>query len=125
MNTQGKVWGLTQHIFAHNDVSIHRVEIIPGGTCSKHLHEHKWNAFWIEQGELQVEVWKNTYDLVDVTLVKAGQITQVPPGEYHRFINRSSETCIAYEIYWTQLNENDIKREGVGGIDLIRDLSSR
>ena len=46
MNTQGKVWGLTQHIFAHNDVSIHRVEIVPGGTCSKHLHEHKWNANW-------------------------------------------------------------------------------
>jgi len=118
MNTQGKVWGLTQHIFAHNDVSIHRVEIVPGGTCSKHLHEHKWNAFWVESGELHVEVWKGAYDLVDVTHLKAGQMTRIPPGEYHRFHNRSSQTCIAYEIYWTQLSEDDIKREDTGCINL-------
>ena len=116
MNTQGKVWGLTQHIFGHNDVSIHRVEIKPGGMCSKHQHEHKWNAFWIESGELEIDVWKNDYDLIDKTIVSAGQITKVPPGEYHRFINNSNKLCIAYEIYWTKLDENDIIREDVGRI---------
>ncbi len=115
MNIQGKVWGLTQHLFAHNDVSIHRVEIKAGGFCSKHKHEHKWNAFFIESGELEVAVWKNDYDLTDKTLLKAGEITKVPPGEFHKFHNTSTNTCIAYEIYWSQLDEGDIVRVDVGG----------
>jgi len=118
MNTQGKVWGLTQHIFGHNGVSIHRIEIEPGGRCSKHKHQHKWNAFWMESGELEIEVWKNSYDLIDRTIIRTGQITKVPPGEYHRFVNNSGQKCVVYEIYWTELEEDDIQREDVGGIAL-------
>jgi mannose-6-phosphate isomerase-like protein (cupin superfamily) len=115
MNTQGKVWGLTQHIFGHNSVSIHRIEIEPGGRCSKHTHQHKWNAFWMESGELEIEVWKNSYDLIDRTTIRTGQMTKVPPGEYHRFVNNSGQKCVVYEIYWTELEEDDIQREDVGG----------
>ena len=113
---QGKVWGITEHLFGKNNVSIHRIEIKSGGYCSKHKHNHKHNLFYIEHGSLDIEVWKNDYDLVDITSLRTGQSTSIKPGENHRFINNSNDTCIAYEIYWTELDESDISRENVGGV---------
>ena len=59
MNKQGKIWGETSPIFNKNNVEIHRIEIKKGGYCSKHKHEHKFNAFFVEKGKLQISVWKN------------------------------------------------------------------
>lgn len=116
MDVAGKVWGLTSHIFGKNNVSIHRIEIEPGGFCSKHTHEHKYNMFFLESGELEIHIWKNDYDLVDVTtLSRTGDYTTVKPGEYHMFKSVSAKPCIVYEIYWTELDEGDIKRENHGG----------
>lgn len=115
LNKQGKVWGNTQNIFSKNNVSIHRIEIQPGGYCSKHKHQHKWNAFYVEKGSLIVKVWKNDYDLIDESFLKAGEGIHIKPGEYHQFICPDVNTVV-YEIYWTELNENDIVRENVGGI---------
>ena len=116
MDVAGKVWGHTSHIFGKNNVSIHRIEIEPGGFCSKHKHEHKHNLFFLESGEIEVHVWKNDYDLVDVTtLYRNGDSTTVKPGEYHMFKSTSNGTSIVYEIYWTEINEGDIVRENHGG----------
>jgi len=115
LNKQGKVWGTTQNILGKNNVSIHRIEIQPGGYCSKHKHEHKWNAFYVESGTLTVKVWKNDYDLVDSILLEEGEGIHIKPGEHHQFINNDTEESIVYEIYWTELDESDISRESVGG----------
>ena len=37
----------------------------------------------------------------------------VKPGEYHKF--EALEDTIAYEIYWIELNPDDIVRETCGG----------
>lgn len=116
LNKQGKVWGNTQNIFGKNNVSIHRIEVQPGGFCSKHKHDHKWNAFYVESGTITVNVWKNDYDLIDKILLKKGEGIHVKPGEFHQFVNSSKTETIVYEIYWTELNENDIVRETVGGL---------
>ena len=115
MINQGKVWGKTSHLFGKNNVSIHRIEVKGGGYCSKHRHNHKFNLFFVEKGELDIEVWKNDYDLIDVTSLRTGEETTIRPGEYHRFVNRTINPCIVYEIYWTELDEGDIDRESVGG----------
>ena len=39
-NIQGKVWGSTGPLFFKNNVEIHRIEVVKGGFCSKHKHEH-------------------------------------------------------------------------------------
>lgn len=114
---QGKVWGFTSHLFGKNNVSIHRIEIEPGGYCSKHKHSHKWNRFYIEEGELDVQIWKNDYDLVDTTRLYKNEFLDIKPGEFHRFLNTSTSVAIVYEIYWVDLNEGDIEREDVGGSD--------
>lgn len=113
MNIHGKVWGKTQELFFKNNVEIHRIEINKGSFCSKHKHNHKFNAFFIEKGKIKVKIWKNDYDLIDETIISTGQMTTVKPGEYHLF--ESLEDTIAYEIYWIELERNDIDRENVGG----------
>jgi mannose-6-phosphate isomerase-like protein (cupin superfamily) len=108
----GKVWGKTELIEANGALEFHRIEMEKGGVCSKHLHEFKWNGFYIETGQMLVRVWQNDYDLVDETLLREGDYTKVKPGLYHQF--ECVQSGIAYELYWAEFNHNDIKRESVG-----------
>ena len=108
----GKVWGTTELIEANGALEFHRIEMIQGGVCSKHLHEFKWNGFFVESGKMKVRVWQNDYDLVDETVLGPGQYTKVKPGLYHQF--ECLETGVAYELYWAEFNHNDIKRDTVG-----------
>jgi quercetin dioxygenase-like cupin family protein len=109
----GKVWGMTELIHANGVLEFHRIEARKGGYCSKHLHQFKWNGFFVESGRLLVKVWKNDYSLVDETILGTGDFTQVKPGEYHSF--EALEDTIAFELYWAEFNHNDIIRESVGG----------
>jgi len=109
---QGKVWGKTERIHANGVLEFHRITATKGGTCSKHKHKFKWNGFFVETGKLKIRVWKNDYDLIDETILGAGDFTQVPPGEYHSF--EALEDTIAFELYWAEFSHTDIERETVG-----------
>lgn len=111
---QGKVWGTTQLLFSKNNVEFRRITAAKGGYSSKHLHAHKFNAFYVESGKLMITTWKNDYDLVDKTVVTSAQTTVVSPGEYHMF--EALEDTVAYEIYWVDLPEKDILRDNCGGV---------
>lgn len=111
-NKQGKIWGDTTEIFTKNNVEIHRINIKKDCCCSKHKHNFKFNAFFIEKGSLKIKTWKKDYPLVDETIINAGEMTLVKPGEFHQFI--SLEDTIAYEIYWTEISSEDIERETCG-----------
>lgn len=113
MEVLGKVWGNTRKLFEKNNVEIHRIEARGGTFCSEHKHEHKFNAFYVEKGQLRVKVWKNSYDLVDETVIGAKEMTVVAPGEFHQF--EAITDVVAYEIYWVELNGADIQRRSVGG----------
>lgn len=104
----GKIWGTTQLIEANNTLEFHRIVLKPGGVCSKHLHEFKWNGFYVESGSLLIRVWQNDYDLTDETVLNTGDYTSVKPGVYHQFECLAPTT--AYELYWAEFNHNDIKR---------------
>lgn len=109
----GKVWGMTEQIEANSSFELHRLEINAGFECSKHKHVHKFNGFYVERGTLEIHVWKNSYDLVDVTVLHAGDYTKVNPGEFHKFV--CTEDAICFEFYWVEFNHDDIVRENVGG----------
>ena len=114
MEISGKVWGNTQLIFRNNNFEIHRIEVNKGGFCSKHKHNHKSNGFFMESGELEIQVWKMDYNLCDKTLLKPKQFSIVKPGEFHMFLALTD--VIAYEIYWVDLDPSDIVREICGGV---------
>jgi len=108
----GKVWGSTELVEANSTLEFHRIEMIAGGVCSKHMHEFKWNGFYIASGKMIVRVWQNDYDLVDETTLLPGDYTKVKPGLYHQF--ECLESGTAFELYWAEFNHQDIIRETHG-----------
>ena len=43
----GKVWGTTELVERNGVLEFHRIVTKAGGVCSKHLHEYKWNGFFV------------------------------------------------------------------------------
>jgi len=121
MEIHGKLWGKTSPVFFKNNVEIHRIEGRRGGYCSKHFHQSKFNMFLVEKGKLKIIVTKDYGSgiLDDITIVGPGEQTIVPPGQWHKF--EVLEDCIAFEIYWVELDLGDIERETVGGISRLKD----
>ncbi len=112
MKVQGKVWGKTFALFNKNNVEVHYITTLKGGYCSKHLHATKYNKFIVFDGELKITVWKG--DQEDITILTAGEECTVAPGDLHMF--ECLEDCQALEVYWTELNANDIERFSAGGM---------
>jgi mannose-6-phosphate isomerase-like protein (cupin superfamily) len=115
----GKVWGSTTELLKTPFVEFHRIVVNSGYKCSKHKHEHKWNAFYVEHGVLEVHVFKNDYGLEDVTTLKHGDFMTIRPGEYHYFVGKTDHESIAvaFEIYYPEELSEDIVRENVGGCE--------
>lgn len=116
MIIQGKVWGHTSPLFNKNNTELHLVHINKGGFCSRHLHKFKFNKFVVISGKLKVTIWKDygTSTLEDVSIVSAAQECTVPPGNFHKF--EALEDTLALEVYWVELNEDDIVRADHGGL---------
>ena len=108
----GKILGQTELIHANGVLEFHRIEYKKNVACSKHKHEFKWNGFFVESGKMMVKVWQKDYDLIDETILNAGDFMRVKPGVFHQFIGL--EDGVAFELYWAEFDHNDIKRESVG-----------
>ena len=68
----GKIWGQTELIHANGVLEFHRIEYKKGFKCSEHLHQYKWNGFFVESGQMIVRVWQDDQDgLVDETILNA------------------------------------------------------
>ena len=112
---QGKVWGDTRSILQTPFIEIHEIAIEPNSHCSMHAHAHKWNLFYVLEGQMTIEVEKSDYDLTDKTVLGEGESTTVKPGEYHRFVTQD-DYCRALEIYYLSPISEDIIRRDVGGV---------
>ena len=108
----GKIWGQTELIHANGVLEFHRIEFKKDVACSKHQHKHKWNGFFVESGKMLVKVWQKDYDLVDETILNAGDFMRVKPGVFHQFIGL--EDGVAFELYWAEFDHNDIERKTQG-----------
>lgn len=110
----GKVWGRTKPILLKPQIEMHEIHIKEGAYCSRHHHRCKYNMFYVISGQLKVKTWKRDYNLVDETILGPGESTIQPPGEDHQFEALSDVVCL--ELYWTELDHNDIVRADVGGV---------
>jgi len=112
MTIAGKVWGQTELVEANGALEFHRIDMNKGGVCSKHKHNFKWNGFYVESGTMLVRIWQKDYDLVDETILAAGDYCKVQPGLFHQF--ECLESGVAFELYWAEFNHHDIQRKSVG-----------
>ena len=84
-NKSGKIWGQTELIHSNSVLEFHRIDYKAGGVCSKHMHNFKWNGFYVMSGKLKIRVWQKDYDLIDETVLNPGDFTRIKPGLYHSF----------------------------------------
>lgn len=110
----GKCWGSTNLVFSNCNNEVQYMECKAGHQCSKHCHVHKHNMFYVISGKIKILVWKNDYDLCDETILGPGERTVVKPNEYHQF--QVIEDSEVLEVYWVELQLNDIERESCGGV---------
>lgn len=114
MNKTGKVWGWTGAAMVSPGLEIHRLSVKPNAWCSRHRHQHKCNAFLVVSGVLHVTIEKD-YGLSDETELRAGEMTVVEPGLFHKF-RTGPEGAELFEIYYpAPLVSEDIERTGTGG----------
>ena len=59
-----------------------------------------------------IKTWKSDYDLVDETILKDLDYTEVAPPEYHQF--EALEDTVCYEFYFNHPIFEDIIRENRG-----------
>jgi quercetin dioxygenase-like cupin family protein len=116
MDISGKIWGYTSKLLSRSNVEIFRIVGKETGESSTHKHQAKWSMFFVEKGKIEVTVEKNSYNLVDITILNAMQSIIIEPGEYHKF-KILEEGTIAYEFYWVELDSNDIQRKNCGSIE--------
>ena len=109
----GKQWGTTEAKIQTPLFEMHRLEVLPEMRCSMHKHERKWNAFAVISGALIIEVEREGCGLTQ-TVLRAGDVTAVRPGEFHRFVTGLSP-AVALEMYYPDVLSEDIIRRDVGG----------
>jgi len=111
---QGKDWGYTTEFFRNAMVSAHHLKIKRGGYCSEHIHEHKYNLFYVISGKLEITIFREK-GIKDITVLQEGQSSGTPPGFWHKFRALEDTECI--EIYQVLLIDPDIKRRTQGDIE--------
>lgn len=108
-------------MFYATTCSVHRLEAVAGGYCSRHYHEARFNRFYVEAGILAVEIWRPDREVVRV---HPGETLDVEPWAVHRF--NVLESGVAWEIYWpepgTMVRIDDIVRLEQGGFGPIANL---
>lgn len=115
MDVNGKVWGTSSKLFSRNNVEVHRISGLKGGKSSIHCHHSKKSFFFVESGSIAVHVEKTSYELVDRTVLFPEQSMTIQPKEFHWFEVLEDET-VAYEIYWVEIDPDDIERRNCGSM---------
>lgn len=115
MTEREKIWGTTEPLVVTPMFEMHRLRVIPGMRCSLHIHRFKWNAFYVIEGGLFLDVVEGDLMAGVLTLeLGPGDHTTISPGVHHQF-HTGASPCVALEMYYTEPLSEDIIRRNVGG----------
>jgi len=109
-----KFWGTNRCIYSENNFEVHHAQIVEGGFSSKHHHVHKVNNFYIVSGTLKVILFDKDGKEVHTVVLGTNTNFSVPAGVEHKFEAVTDVDLI--EIYWANLNPDDIVRADLGGV---------
>ncbi len=88
----GLAAGVTAESAGAKGLCLHLVMIPPGTRSMPRLHADRETAVYAVSGE--AEVWHGA-ELVNRTLIRAGDFMYIPPGTAHVAVNRGEVTAIA------------------------------
>jgi len=71
--------------------------------------------FYVISGRLKITIWRDKH-MKDVTILKEGQTSAIPPGFWHCF--EALEDSEVIEIYQVLLHDPDIERRTQGGLKI-------
>ena len=60
--------------------------------------------------------YSNGNELIDETIMYAGDYHEVKPGHDHQFVAIGEEMAVVFEVYFANFQHDDIERKTVGGI---------
>ncbi len=115
MSKAGKVWGETKALIRTPFFEAHELWVNRNSFCSTHRHEMRYNAFYVLEGMLCIEVRQSAYNLVDRTVLLSGDVMEVAPGLYHRFYTEEIEARCLEFYYPAPMSAADITRLDTGG----------
>lgn len=101
-----KCWGKNTEIFRNDSVSANLLELVKGGVCSWHLHQHKYNKFYVVSGRIKIETEHGK-----IVLCSGFSFTIEPPLK-HLF--EALEDSKVIEIMYVSYDHSDITREKQG-----------
>lgn len=108
------MWGETEVVLATPTCEVHRLSVLPHAQCSLHRHAARWNAFYVLEGEVTIEVVQRAYALTDETVLREGDSATVAPGLLHRFRTGESGARLLEVYYPAALGAEDIERTDAG-----------
>jgi mannose-6-phosphate isomerase-like protein (cupin superfamily) len=108
-----KNWGTTEALLRTPLIEVHRIAVRPFACCSWHKHERKWNAFFVADGALRIEI--DELPRLTMTPLRSHGFLAVGPGVWHRFTT-GGEPAVAIELYYPDCLSEDIIRRDVGGM---------
>lgn len=113
-----KAWGRTRTVIHTDLYSRHELEVVAGGYCSVHWHEHRANRFLVLEGAVLVIELYGWHERP--TLLTADNVLEVSSLVPHQFQVIESGRII--EEYWPdrggRVDLGDIVRLTRGGLDL-------
>jgi mannose-6-phosphate isomerase-like protein (cupin superfamily) len=123
-------WGKWTRLYADEQVELRLLEVVEGGYCTLHYHEHQANVFFVLQGKLLVQFYarQESGDILRAEHSCHGQAgpgmcgpsTTVPAGAewIHRF--HAKTPVVAYELLVVTgdnpLDPNDSVKLGEAGV---------
>lgn len=114
MPYEKKIWGRTACVTSHAGFTVHHLLVVPGSFCSRHLHEHRFNGFFVTKGQMLIREFEGDEVAKEVQL-REGDYYEVAPLIEHQF--ESIEGAEALEIYFPpDVRGEDIKRFSIGGL---------
>jgi len=103
-----KIWGENTEIFQNESTSVNFLNLVKGGTCSRHYHKFKSNIFYVIKGKLRVRTELGEH------ILYPGQSLLVLPLLKHQF--EAMEASFVIEVMFVKYNPDDIIRETEGFI---------
>lgn len=110
-----KIWGDNTELFRNSSVSVNRMSIKRGTTCSWHLHQTKYNLFHVISGRLKIITAEG-----EAVLGAGDTSNPVPPGMDHCFYG--VEDTVAIEVMYVEYHNDDIQRHRTGFV-VVGELS--